>query len=234
MARARDVPFELTIRCSACGREHVVIGIAELLRQAISFGGPEVQASTAAWAGPATCPREERPFECELLIPANYNESVRKVHITSVADITSDSGNIPAEPAEDHAARDWIDDELMDWRKNTIATQRSYATIMLTTSSGAVGVYFAIVKYLGWEKVDPSAAFVVLTLAPAVLLLLAAATFALALRPSLTFVERSEYAVFRARRVEQMHRRASIGTTLYASALLLAVLTFGIVLESLR
>lgn len=70
---------------------------------------------------------------------------------------------------------------------------------MLTTSSGAVAVYFAILKYLGWEKADLGATFVVLTVVPPVLLLIAAVTFALALRPSLTFVERSEYAEFRAR-----------------------------------
>lgn len=232
VSRTRSSAFDVTVRCRVCGDLHVVSGVAEFLRQAISFGGgQDAPETTAAWTAPVACPREQRTFECELRIPANYNESVRSLHIESVGDPTAGQ-TIPAGTPAVAAGDDWIDDELREWRRSTVATQRSYATTMLTTSSGGVAVYFAVLKYLGWENADTGAAFVTLTLAPPVLFLLAAAAFALALRPSLSFVERNEYAEFRARRIEQMYRRASLGTAFYASALLLSVVAFIIVLES--
>jgi hypothetical protein len=233
MPRTRSSPFDVTVRCRVCGHDHHVRGTAELLRQPITFGGgaSTAQATTSAWAGPVTCPREQRSFEGELRIPCDYNESVRGVQIASVTDEHAD-GAAPAaatEPAEPPG--DWVDEELKEWRRTTVATQRTYATTMLTTSSGGVAVYFAVLKYLGWEQADLGTSLVVLSIAPPVLFFAAAGSFALALRPSLTFVERSEYAEFRARRVGQMHRRASIGTAFYAAALLLAVVTFVLVLE---
>jgi hypothetical protein len=244
MPRTRSSPFDTQIRCRVCGGNHIVRGVAELLRQPISFGGGaqgETSVTTAGWAGPVTCPREQRSFEGELLIPAEYNESVRRVQIESVTDEGADKGRPPAPPTEAgppahalavQAGGDWIDEELRDWRKTTVSTQRTYATTMLTTSSGAVAVYFAVLKYLGWEEANFGTPLVFLTILPPVLLFSAAASFALALRPSLTFVERSEYAEFRARRVDQMHRRATAGTALYGAALLMAIVIFAVVLEA--
>jgi hypothetical protein len=215
-----------------------VRGVAELARQPIAFGGGERRGTSAAWAGPIMCPREQRSFEGELLVPVEYNETIRGVQIESITETGADADAAQALPAVEGLAvgtpGDWIDEELKEWRKTTVATLRTYATTMLTTSSGAVAVYFAVLKYLGWEQANFGTPVVVLTVAPPVLFLAAAGTFALGLRPSLTYVERSEYAEFRARRVEQMHWRAGIGTLLYVTALLLAVLTFALVLEAAR
>jgi hypothetical protein len=242
MPRTRSTTFDVGIQCRVCGRGHLVHGVAELLRQPISFGGGQQagRATTAGWAGPITCPREQKSFEGELPIPAEYNESVRGVQIEWVKD--ADPGQVAA-PAEAgptaqapavQASGDWVDEELKEWRKTTVATQRTYATTMLTTSSGAVAVYFAVLKYLGWEQANFETALVVLTVAPPVLLFCAAVAFALARRPSHTFVAPSEYAAFRARRVDEMHRRATTGTVLYVAALLLAVVIFILVLEATR
>jgi hypothetical protein len=135
----------------------------------------------------------------------------------------------PADPVLSRA--DWIEEELKEWRKATVPTLRSFATTMLTTSSGGVAVYFAVLKYLGWEKAQFGTALVALTLAPPVLLFAAAVTFALVLRPSLSMVEKADYAEFRARRVAQMHRRATLGFFFYAGAILIAGITFVFVLE---
>jgi hypothetical protein len=215
-----------------------VRGVAELVRQPIAFGGGDRRGTSAAWAGPITCPREQRSFEGELLVPVEYNETIRGVRIESVTEPGAEADATQATPlVEARAAEtpgDWVDEELKEWRKTTVGTLRTYATTMLTTSSGGVAVYFAVLKYLGWEQANFGVPLVVLTVAPPVLFLAAAGTFAVALRPSLTYVERSEYAEFRARRVEQMHRRAGIGTLLYVTGLLLAVLTFALVLEAAR
>jgi len=240
MPKTRSGSFEVTVRCRICSGEHTVRGTAEFLRQPIVFGGgpnSKAAATVATWTAPITCPRQQRSFEGELLIPSEYNESVQRVQISSVADAsgtstasaqpTADAGSAPST-----SAGDWIDEELKDWRKTTVPTLRSFATTMLTTSSGAVAVYFAVLKYLGWEKAHFGTALVALTITPPVLLFGAAATFALALRPSLAVVERIDYAEFRAQRIAEMYRRVTIGIVLYASALLLALVSFALALQA--
>lgn len=151
----------------------------------------------------------------ELLIPAEYNESLRRVDVARVVDVTSPNTAtaavttavatsattaIAASATTDIATAavtaapptpgDWMDEELKEWRKATVPTLRSFATTMLTTSTGGVAVYFAVLKYLGWEKAQFSTALVALTIAPPVLLFAAAVAFALALHPSLEIVEK--------------------------------------------
>lgn len=248
MPRTRSSSFELSVKCRVCGGEHTVRGTAELLRQPIVFGGGAVTrptASTQAWTMPLNCPLEQRTFEAELLIPTEYNESVQQVQIVTIRDTADGHADepqpapVPAsakapgeEPLHENGPPrdDWIDEELKDWRKLTVPTLRSFATTMLTTSSGGVAVYFAVLKYLGWEQARFGTALVALSVTPPVLLFAAAVAFALALRPSLAIVERNDYAEFRARRIVQMQQRATLGIVCYAGALLLALVTFVLVL----
>jgi hypothetical protein len=66
---------------------------------------------------------------------------------------------------------------------------------------------------------------------PPTLFLVAAMTFALALRPSLSYVDRHEYARLRAHRIGEIHSRITVGTVLYVVAMLLAVGVFLAILE---
>jgi hypothetical protein len=214
----------------------VLHGVAELVRQRIAFGGggdqPDDAPTGAPWRVTLTCPRQERPFEGSVLIPAHYDESVSRVEVEAVTDAAVDGRPLSTAGAVAPPAADWVDEELKEWRKNTVATQRAFATTMLTTSSGGVAIYFAVLKYLGWEQANFSAPLVVLTVLPPALFLLAAMAFALALRPSLSYVDRDEYAEFRAHRIGEIHGRVTAGTVLYVAALLLAIAVFLAILEA--
>jgi hypothetical protein len=61
---------------------------------------------------------------------------------------------------------------------------------------------------------------------PPVLFLVSAGCFALALRPSMSYLERSEYVDFRAKRIRQMYKRSSWGVALYGVGLVVAVGVF--------
>ena len=80
MSRRRTVPVKLPVQCTVCGGQHVLHGLAELVRQRIAFGGggdqPDDALTGAAWRVTLTCPRLERPFEGSVLVPAHYDESV--------------------------------------------------------------------------------------------------------------------------------------------------------------
>lgn len=236
MARTRTVQVELPVQCSVCGGQHLLHGTAELIRQAIVFGGGGEQQdgpqTVAGWKVTSVCPRQGKPFEGSVLVPARYDESVRRIEVDAVTDAPAGSSAAPATGVLAPSTSDWVDEELKEWRKNTVATQRAFSTSMLTASSAGVAIYFAVLKYLGWEHADFSAPLVVLTVLPPALLLLAACAFALALRPSLSYVDREKYAEFRAHRVGEIHRRLTIGTLLYISALVVAVAVFLAILEA--
>lgn len=234
MARTRTVQVELPVQCTVCGGQHLLHGTAELLRQPISFGGGDEHADStptvAPWKATLVCPREGKPFEGSILVPAQYDESVRRIDVDTLTD--APTGFAPTTGVVTPPVSDWMDEELKEWRKNTVATQRAFSTSMLTASSAGVAVYFAVLKYLGWERADFAAPLVVLTALPPMLFLLAAVAFALALKPSLSYVDRQEYAEFRARRVSEIHHRLTAGTLLYIGALLIAIAVFLAILEA--
>lgn len=205
---------------------------------AVVFGGGlERRASAIPRTQSLKCPRRNRLFDAELLIPAGLGEEVDSVEIETIAaeapaDGQAQAGESQAEPTTTEPQRDWVADELAEWRKSSAATLRTYATTMLTTSSGGVPVYFAVLKYLGWEQADFGAGLVAVSVLPPALLFLAALAFTLALRPSLsTNLEPQDYLSLRNHRLTQMYQRASIGTLLFGSALVIAIAVFAIVME---
>ncbi|MCA1706120.1 MAG: hypothetical protein LC808_23810 [Actinobacteria bacterium] len=206
------------------------------MRQRIAFGGgsdqPDEAPTGAPWKLTLTCPRQGTPFEGSVLVPAHYDESVSRIEVEAITDAPLSGPPPRTAYAVGPSAADWVDEELQEWRKNTVATQRAFATTMLTTSSGGVAIYFAVLKYLGWEQANFSAPLVVLTVLPPALFLLAAMAFALALRPSVSYVDRHEYAEFRAKRIGEIHGRVTAGTVLYLAALLFAIAVFLAILEA--
>lgn len=207
-------------------------GTVDLVSQPILFGGGSGHSSDKtqeyAWSGPVTCPVREQVFEATLMLPMTETEAPGRVVVTEVVAEPQPRVAESPHPVADQVtqpARDWIDEELAEWRKSSVSTARTYATTMLTTASGAVAVYFAVLKYLGFEQLgDGPWAYV--AGAPPALFLASAGCFAFSLRPSLSYLERSEYVDFRARRIGQMHTRASWGAALYGAGLLVAVGVF--------
>lgn len=236
MTRKRTVPMESPVQCTVCGGQHVVHGVAELVRQRIAFGGggdqPDDAPTGAPWRLTLACPLEQKSFEGSVLVPANYDETVSHVEVEAVSDAPAYGPRPPTTGAVATPATDWVDEELKEWRKNSVATQRVFATTMLTTSSGGVAVYFAVLKYLGWEQANFSATLVTLTVFPSALFLIAAMSFALALRPSLSYIDRDKYAEFRAHRIGKIHGWVTAGIALYVAALLLAILVFVAILAA--
>ena len=226
----RATTFDTVFSCASCGGQHRASGSVELRRQPILFGGGGGGVETETpWAGPVTCPRTNVATECHLFVAVEDGEYVRRLVVEQVLD---SDGEPPAGPAgsgkpavpQPLAPQDWITEDLAEWRKNSVATARTYSTTMLTTSSGAVAVYFSVLKYLGFDKINRSWGW--LTILPPVLFLGAAAIFAMSMFPALTYVRAQDYAVFRARRINQMHRRATIGTSLYILSVLGSLIIF--------
>lgn len=230
-ARTRQTPFRCDVECRACKGQHEVSGTVELHIQPILFGGGSgAKAAEYPFSYPVTCPVTQEVFEATLMLPMTETETPARVVVDEVTGVDAppaapDQLVTPASSPALEPARDWIDEELAEWRKTSVANARTYATTMLTTASGAVAVYFAVLKYLGFEQQGKGPWAWVAGLPP-VLFLASGACFAYALRPSMSYVERSEYVEFRAGRIRQMHQRSTWGVAAYGLGTLVAVAVF--------
>ncbi len=101
-------------------------------------------------------------------------------------------------------------------------TPTDFGKTMLTVSSGAVAIYFAVLNYLGASKASRSLGGI-FSAVPPVLFLAAAAVFALALRPRLSAVSRAHFQSFRDDRLRQLNRLLLIGTSIFVIALAVAL-----------
>lgn len=231
-AQAEGTLFQIEVECPVCEGHHRVSGTMELKPQPILFGGGPGSDDTheQAWLATIDCPVMREKFEAILMLPVPETGFLGGVVIKDVTDIgetapvVAISSELPAKTAP-KPARDWVEEELAEWRKSSVSTARVYATAMLTTASGAVAVYFAVLKYLGFEQAGHGPWAWLLGLPP-VLFVVSAGLFAFALRPSLVYLQRSEYVNFRAKRIRQMHARSSWGAALYGIGLLTAVGVF--------
>jgi hypothetical protein len=136
---------------------------------------------------------------------------------TEVSQSIPDAGRVvPSDP---------VLDEYADWVKQSRATGLEYGKNMLTTSSGAVAVYFAVLKYLGFENVSHSPT-IYFTVFPSVLFTLATAAFAVALKPGLARVNRDGFRSLRDKRLASMNRFLAAGTTILVLGLAFAVVVY--------
>ena len=124
-----------------------------------------------------------------------------------------------------------VDLGFAEWVKGSRAIALEYCKTMLTASSGAVGVYFAVLKYLGIDAIDGTlqrrAAGV-----PPLLFLAAVLAFAAALRPTYQVVTEVTFPAFRAERLARLDRFALAGTVLFVAAVALAIVLFLWTLEA--
>ena len=152
--------------CPHCDQHHDYA--VELKRAPLVFGGGSDEVAIAV-----SCPTTGKPIQTVITVPAD-EEFVRVV--------TRSADERTQEPAEATAGDS--QDEYSDWVKSSRETGVDFGKTMLTASSGAIAIYFAILNYLG-TSTAPRSAVGVLGALPPILFLAATATFALALRPRL-------------------------------------------------
>jgi hypothetical protein len=126
---------------------------------------------------------------------------------------------------------DWRSSELAEWIKGSIVSERDFCKTMLSIASGAIPVYFAVLKYLGVEHAPGG--WQVLSVVPLFILFAAIVAFSAPLRPvGRTIRNIEDFTGFRQRRLEQIDFGITIGMVLFASALLWAVVVWLVLLFS--
>jgi len=217
--------------CPHCGQQHEYI--VELKPAPLLFGSSPDSPVSGDGASQiqiaVSCPTTGLPVETTLDVPGN-EEFVRVVPLAPSApgQLVSAGPAAPARPdagpgpPETAAPADDNPDEYAEWVKSSRDTAVDFGKTMLTASSGAVAVYFAVLQYLGTSTL-PKSPGGVLSALPPVLFLAAAAVFALALRPRLSAVTRRQFQSFRDDRLRQLNQLLVIGTGLFIVALAVAL-----------
>jgi hypothetical protein len=225
--------------CPHCGECHEYAVAVQVGTATLVFGG----AGHAVEVG-FHCPKLGGLFTSQILL-ANNEQFVRVVSGGSAetgtaagpGGVPGTSGGaatqttaVPQAPGSSSApSRPPEAADFAEWVKASRATALDFAKTMLTASSSAIPVYFAVLKYLGSEKLADSAAGR-LSVLPPVLFLLAVAIFAAGLRPRLAAVTPDDFVQFRADRMRQLDRFVSAGLLAFVVALLLASIIFGLAL----
>lgn len=218
--------------CPRCGRRH---------RYALLVGpreGPLLFAGLREVTVPLRCPRTGQGFDSRVSIgsseqflrvadphaadeegePAALSADV--TNAPSVGVVGGAAGPVAAPPSESS--------EVAEWLRTSRQTATEYCRTMLTASSGAVPVHFAVLQYLDVSARSGGWAARCAAL-PAVFFVLAAAAFGTAQRPRLVQLADDLPAGFDALRrktLQRIDRLARWGTALFLAGTAGALIAF--------
>ena len=196
------------------------------------FGGGQAP-SMQIWTVRLPCPRRNEQRESLLHVPLEAGERLIRVEATVSPASGDASGANPGRPRDAGAPSgttgpNWLQEEMKDVRMGSVATLRTFATTMLTTSTGGTAVYFAVLEHL-----DPTgipAAWRWVTLIAPILLVLAAGTYGSALMPVLALPDEASYADERRRYLVRTYGRLRAASMLLLGATAASVATWGALL----
>lgn len=172
------------------------------------FGGPA--RSTPKTEVLFTCPETKKKFSQEVPNPAG--EEI--VGLASEEDVAA-AARAAAAPSPSRS-------EFDEWAKKSRDVAVDFCKLMLSASTGGIPVYFAILKYTGFEKIGGTA-LSKLAVLPPLLLLSAAILYVFALRPRFESVRPDDFSDFRRHRLERLDRLITAATTSFAAALGLSI-----------
>ena len=197
--------------CPRCGARHrFVIELAEREQETVLFGGPGDQ-DDAVEVG-LTCPVSDELFTDRVSIPpgARFKR------------VVTSGGAAGAGPPVSEGSQT---SEFEDWVRGSRTVATDFCRTMLTTASGAIPVYFAVLKYLGTERLEGSLGSKA-SILPPVLFLGAIVLFALALRPEITTITESGFAAYREQRLRRLNRFIGWGVVAFAAGIAVSLGVF--------
>ncbi|WP_224371643.1 hypothetical protein [Hyalangium versicolor] len=235
--RSQRRPLRLAMVCPACHKTHSVGLLMTVEPQPLFFGGSSGRTGEALRTLSVACPLSGERAEVTFQLPVSNGERLLEVQVESIS-AEPGPGQDEARPAPTPGslaaetsppAEDWMRDALLEARKGSAARLRTFATTMLSTSTGAVAVHFTVLRYLGLEHIGES--WRVLTLLPAMAFLLAAFLFVLTLRPVLAWVGTdAQFSELYRTRLLAIGRIATAGVLLFLGGIATAIAAYAALL----
>jgi hypothetical protein len=208
-------------KCPRCGEQHrFALKVKETSQGTAIFGGGGAEEIAFI------CPNTKQPFT-QLIEPEPGTEIIGPIDPSQL--VAVDSGAPRSGSDADTPAAD----EFLDWQRSSRSIAIDFCKTMLTVATGAIPIYFAMLKYLGVEQASsswwPRSAVV-----PPVLFLASTVVFVLALRPGYAIVRESEFAAYRRHRLERMNAFILGATLLFLLAVAIATVIFFALLSGSR
>ncbi|TVR84952.1 MAG: hypothetical protein EA409_00165 [Saprospirales bacterium] len=157
-----------------------------------------------------TCPKTKKNFSYAVSEPTGLTI----IGLASEVDIALATNTVPASSP--------IESDFEEWTKKSRDIALDFCKTMLSTSTGSIPIYFAILKYIGFEKIGSTilSKFAVL---PPILFLAAAIFYLFGLRPQYESVAPQTFNAFRKRRLKKLNRFITWGTAIFIGALGLTI-----------
>jgi hypothetical protein len=201
-------------RCPHCGKGHqfkLAIGTARGAPPAIPIFGAVPTVELAF-----NCPTTGKLFT-QNIEPPPGGAVLGLAESSNPSDGTSDTGPDTA-----------MANEYSEWVKASRPNAIDYCKTMLTSSTGAIPIYFVLLKYFGIEKMDKSFAARI-AVVPPLMFLAASILFMLAIRPRHSMMTESDFATIRARRLRRLNAYIIVGSILFVvgiCATIILIFTF--------
>lgn len=141
----------------------------------------------------------------------------------------ADSSTVTAPPLQT-GSQSGKTSEFSDWVKNSRSAAIDYCKSMLTTSTGAIAVFFALMKYLNFEKLNNST-LAYIGFIPPIIFLLTAIIFIYAMLPQYASITEEQFPEFRDSRLNRLYKFLMWGTILFILNTSFAIILFLIILS---
>ena len=166
------------------------------------------------------CPIAQKPFVKSVSIEAYQDEEIIGVFCEASPPV------IQTDTPVNNLLTQLQDSALEEWVKSSGGNARDFCKTMLTTSTGAIPIFFAVLKYLGVETAS-NTFLSWMGIIPSSLFLASAVLFILAIQPQYFIVrQQHEFINFRNRRFKQLNRLIQMGTIFFILGVCFAIFSF--------
>lgn len=224
--------------CPKCGKSHDYTLQIHFRIKVLFFGGrsksskplgtSQAKQAPNQWEVTLICPQTNEQFAYQVEVTPQRAEEIIEV----IPMLNQDLPASPAEPPVQWLGVDMAQIEAQEWMKSSATNARDFCKTMLTTTTAAIPLFFAVVKYLGSDQLPTSVPKWV-SAAPPVLFLLSAAIFVLALHPQAGMAATvQEFLRFRNERIHWMNKFIWVGTGLFGLGIVVSLFIFGSMLPA--
>lgn len=210
------------IKCPHCPNTHSFDLELTINQTQLMVEGKRPSDTTIA---PLRCPDTGRPFDYPLDISLGPHEMLTSVKESTRTGKPGPTVGDSSLDAPLPTSIDWRQPVLIDSLKDSLRKGRDYCSLMLSTSMGAIPVFFAVAHFLTSDV--RSRALIPVVIVPPALWLVSAAIFAVAIRPSRGYPNNmNAFWAWRTTRVRRTSELADWGTGVFLIGAAAAVAAF--------
>jgi hypothetical protein len=199
--------------CPKCGEAHTY-KLKVIQNEILIFGGGK-DCTLITFV----CPKTNQSFKKE--IPNPPHGEIIGLASSSEIDYGRSASRIGESPL--------MDAEFFEWIRSSRSTAIDFCKTMIGISVGAIPVYFAVLKFLGFATTKQAQLGLWFVLPPLVYLI-GLIAFVLALRPAFKSVSIDTFSEFRKTRLINLNRWVTCGTMFFVIATLCAFIIFSYVM----